>query len=163
MKYLISDTHFNHLNIIKYCNRPFETVEEMNEFIIQKWNDTINNDDTVYFLGDFCLGNREKVIELGRRLNGHKVLILGNHDRVTKAAFIDAGFEEIYIKPTLFDFNGSKLLLSHAPVYDTEYNNVCGHVHDANINDKNHFCVCVEQINYTPIKVEKVLEYFEKQ
>ena len=98
MKYLISDTHFNHLNIIKYCNRPFETVEEMNEFIIQKWNNTISNDDTVYFLGDFCLGNREKVIELGHRLNGHKILILGNHDRVTKTAFVDAGFEEIYVK-----------------------------------------------------------------
>lgn len=163
MQYLISDTHFNHTNVIKYCNRPFVNTEEMNNYLIKQWNSVVKDDDTVYFLGDFCLGNRQTVIELGKQLNGHKILIMGNHDRVTKTAFIDAGFEEVYKKPTVFKFGNSELLLSHAPVYDTDYNNVCGHVHDMNINDKKHFCVCVEQINYTPIELEKVLEYFREQ
>lgn len=163
MKYFISDTHFNHANIIKYCNRPFKEVEEMNEYIINRWNSVVNDKDIVYFLGDFCLGNRETIIKLGSRLKGQKILIMGNHDRVTKTAFLNAGFKEIYKKPTVFKFNDNELLLSHAPVYDTEYNNVCGHVHDIDINDANHFCVSVEQINYTPISIDKILEYFKKQ
>lgn len=163
MEYLISDTHFNHTNIIKYCNRPYKDIEEMNESLIASWNEVVRPEDTVYFLGDFCLGNRNTVIEFGHRLNGHKILIMGNHDKITKTAFLDAGFEEVYKKPTVFNFGGKELLLSHAPNYDTEYDNVFGHVHTEPLNDAHHFCVCVEQIGYKPIAVEKVLEYFEEQ
>ena len=63
MIYFISDTHFNHLNIIKYCNRHFNNVEEMNEAIIKNWNNIVSNEDTIYHLGDFALGTQ--VISIG--------------------------------------------------------------------------------------------------
>ena len=61
MIYLSGDLHFNHSNIIKYCNRPFKNVEEMNRVIIDNWNALIKFDDTVYHLGDFAFGNRKTI------------------------------------------------------------------------------------------------------
>ena len=77
--FFTSDTHFFHKNIIKYCNRPFGSVEEMNEALVANWNSVVGPDDHVYHLGDFCFGNVEKwnwCLEPGR-LNGHIHLILG--------------------------------------------------------------------------------------
>ena len=164
--FFCADTHFNHKNIIKYCNRPFKDVDEMNEVIINNWNSVVSDDDTIFFLGDFVLGNREQIIEFGSKLKGHKILQVGNHDRATTKAFIDAGFETVYKKPTIINFNeyGITVRISHAPIYDREdnYFNICGHVHQENINDANHFCVSMEQINYTPIELSKIVEYMKE-
>lgn len=79
--FFTSDTHFGHQNIIKYCNRPFSNVGEMNEVIINNWNALVMPGDVVYHLGDVALGDINKSLECVRRLVGHKILILGNHDR----------------------------------------------------------------------------------
>ena len=166
--YVISDTHFNHANIIKYCNRPFETVEEMNNTLINNWNETVKPEDTVIFLGDFCLGNREKVIEFGNKLNGHKILVMGNHDKVTKTAFKEAGFETIYDVPPIIKFDEYNITIrfSHAP-YDSQmednYPNVYGHVHDNPVDDATHYCACVELHDYRPIPLETIVDYFKSQ
>ena len=76
----MADLHLGHANIIKYCNRPFSSVEEMNDALIRNWNNTIGKEDRVFFLGDFALGSKERVIEWGRMLQGRKVFIYGNHD-----------------------------------------------------------------------------------
>ena len=84
--YLISDTHFNHANIIKYCNRPFSDVEEMNKTIIKDWNNVVRYNDTVYFLGDLILsknkGKRAREL-INSILNGNITIIKGNHDKFT--------------------------------------------------------------------------------
>jgi len=69
--WLTGDQHFWHTNVIKYCNRPFSSVDEMDEALIDAWNKYVKHDDTVYHLGDFTLGNRLIAEKYFRRLNGN--------------------------------------------------------------------------------------------
>lgn len=92
-QYWTSDTHFNHANIIRYCNRPFENVQEMNEIMIRNWNSRVQPQDTVYHLGDFASGDRSKIRGILSRLNGKKILIRGNHD---KQPSLSDGWHEIH-------------------------------------------------------------------
>lgn len=79
MIFFIADTHFGHKNIIKYCTRPYETVDEMDEDLIEKWNRKVGKLDTVYIIGDF-VWNKNKVPYYAEILNGKKILVTGNHD-----------------------------------------------------------------------------------
>lgn len=80
MIYYTADLHFGHRNVIQYCNRPWATVEEMNEGLVTRWNAVVRPEDTVYVLGDFSMNARDMEIWTPR-LNGTKVLVVGNHDR----------------------------------------------------------------------------------
>lgn len=82
--FFTSDTHFGHTNVIEYCNRPFASAEEMDEAMIQAWNDTVSPKDTVFHLGDFAFSKVTKSAEIFARLNGSKHLIVGNHDKDAK-------------------------------------------------------------------------------
>lgn len=82
MNYYIGDLHLGHDNCIHFDNRPFQSVDEMDEAIIQNWNGRVTSEDTVYILGDAFFKNEERSIRTIERLNGHKHLIRGNHDRV---------------------------------------------------------------------------------
>jgi calcineurin-like phosphoesterase family protein len=91
MIWFTSDTHFDHANILKYTNRPFATVEEMNEALVENWNNLVQPGDVVYHLGDFAFHNHAT---FAKRLNGQIVLIEGSHDRMSgkdKKAFTWAG------------------------------------------------------------------------
>lgn len=77
--WFVSDTHFCHTNIIKYCDRPFKDVDKMNEGLIQNWNKCVKPNDIIFHLGDFMFGTR-RLADIGARLNGRKHLIIGNHD-----------------------------------------------------------------------------------
>ena len=78
MIYYISDLHFYHANIIKLCERPFKSVEDMNNILINNWNKTVMNDDTVYFLGDFSFKcNQNQADKILEQLNGKKYFIKG--------------------------------------------------------------------------------------
>lgn len=81
MIFFTSDTHFSHQNILSYCDRPFNDTDEMDEAIIANWNRTVSPHDTVYHLGDIALGPIATSLPKVARLNGHKIAILGNHDR----------------------------------------------------------------------------------
>lgn len=78
--FFASDYHFYHTNVIKYDKRPFDNVSEMNETLIDNWNDKVGRDDTVFYLGDFSFKNGEAAKEIADSLNGNIHFILGNHD-----------------------------------------------------------------------------------
>jgi len=78
--FFTADHHFGHANIIKFSERPFESLEHMNEELIKRWNEKIGKDDTVYHLGDFSLGKPDFTKEILDRLNGNIHLIKGNHE-----------------------------------------------------------------------------------
>ena len=104
MIYFIADTHFNHENIIKYCNRPFKNTEEMNEYIIKKWNSVVKSEDIVYHLGDVGFGTIDELKKLLAKLNGTKILVMGNHDvRRSSKAWQEIGFSEVYKKKLIIN------------------------------------------------------------
>lgn len=111
MIWFTSDTHYWHKNVIKYCNRPFSSVEEMNETLISNYNNVVSQEDTVYFLGDVIFGGTTKARAIIERLNGEKHLIIGNHDVVNRAEkWLKLGFKTAVHSMKLGNFN-----LSHFP------------------------------------------------
>jgi calcineurin-like phosphoesterase family protein len=78
--FFTSDHHFGHANIIRFCDRPFKDVQEMDEELIRRWNERIGPNDEVYHLGDIALTKGNGFDRILERLNGTKYLILGNHD-----------------------------------------------------------------------------------
>lgn len=82
MIYYIADMHFSHRNVLHFDNRPFVDADQMDEVLIHNWNERVTDEDTVYVLGDAFWKNEENSIRIIQRLNGHKHLIRGNHDRV---------------------------------------------------------------------------------
>ena len=162
MIYFIADTHFNHANIIKYCNRPFKNTCEMNEYIIQKWNSVVKNDDIVYHLGDVGYGALQEIKEILQRLNGTKILLRGNHDfKIGTNTWKKLGFLEVYKKKIILN----NLLLTHAPTEEVGENqiNIFGHIHDKPLDErfdkKNHICVSCDVVDYAPVSIEKIIDY----
>lgn len=159
-RWVISDTHFYHSKILGYCQRPFETVEEMNEVLIKNWNSVINEDDIVYVLGDFCFGNKEMLREIVSQLKGRKILILGNHDRLTKGAYLDVGFETVTKNPMIVD---GDFILSHHPLLGDlgRFYNIHGHKHklpsEAQFSPK-HFDIGVDDHNFFPHNLDTVIK-----
>ena len=104
-----SDQHFYHTRIIELCDRPFHEISHMNEIIINNYNSVVHPDDIVYMLGDFSLGDIDEGLKIVNRLNGHKKLMKGNHDRCFRGGkkskglmpsewekvYLDAGFESV--------------------------------------------------------------------
>lgn len=79
--FFTSDCHWGHSNIIKFCNRPFSSVEEMNEGLIERWNEVVKPGDIVWSLGDFAFMPYDNIVEIIKRLNGNLHMVLGNHDQ----------------------------------------------------------------------------------
>ena len=135
MKFYTSDLHFGHKNIIEYENRPFRTVEEMDEALILAWNRKVRKGDEVYILGDFGFISGERANIILRRLNGQKYLIRGNHDNsfLKDKTFDRTRFEWIKDYATIKD--GSHLIcMFHYPiaVWDQQHHgalHLYGHVH----------------------------------
>ena len=128
MIYFTSDTHFYHKNIIDYCARPVlsNTINEMNEILIYRWNERIKQDDEVYHLGDFAFCSNEKRATIIKLLNGVKYLIRGNHDPKRDEWWRDAGFQWVrdYYKLAVHDNyqdEEGKLQQYHQPIILCHY------------------------------------------
>lgn len=166
--WVTSDTHFNHKNILNFTDdegkkvRPFDSVEEMNEVLIQRWNEVVKPGDKIYHLGDVFFGHIDWVVDNWHRLNGKKRLIVGNHDDIPN--IVKRGmFEKVDMWRVFTEFN---LLLTHVPVHESTLNegrfkgrptiNVHGHIHSNPSPSPLHRCVCVEQTDYRPIHIEEL-------
>ena len=133
MIYFTADTHFDHANIIRFCNRPFATVEEMNEALIANWNRKVHDNDTVYILGDmfFRTTDPEPIL---RQLKGRKHLITGNHDsQWMKKVDMDRWFASV--QPYLETSDGQHTLtLCHFPMVSWNHQSrsymIHGHIHE---------------------------------
>ena len=87
-KFYIADWHYGHANSIAFDNRPFSSVEMMNEMLISNWNKTVSPGDVVYVLGDMFWCKQEEAMSVLKQLNGTKFLIKGNHDRCNDGKFL---------------------------------------------------------------------------
>lgn len=179
--WFISDTHFGHKNILEYEKeaRPFSTLEEMHEVMIERWNNTVKPNDIIYHLGDFAFGKHW--VAIAKHLQGKKRLIMGNHDTYPTDVYLNY-FQKCY--GVVF---WERCILSHMPVHPNQLGsrwmlNVHGHLHSKvvmsqeecrwvideemfpgqkileRVPDLNYFNVSCEQNNLTPIHRDVITE-----
>ncbi len=154
--WIISDTHFGHASILTFKRedgsplRDFKDVNHMDETMIERWNSVVRPQDKVYHLGDVAMN--PKFIPLVGRCNGHKRLILGNHDHGKVKQLYTPYFEAIYSLRLL-----DRMMFTHVPVHPDSIGksiaNIHGHTHGKDMG-KRYFDVSVEAIDYTPISLE---------
>ena len=177
--FFTSDTHFNHANIIKFCGRPYESVEEMNKDIIERWNNKVPENGIVFHLGDFAFGGSDIWNNTRKRLNGTVYLIEGNHDikqnGQTKYNLFEGVFKQLVIK-----IDCQFILLNHYPFlcYASRERGtwqLFGHVHSGPNSNKGidvprlqylyptQYDVGVDNNNFTPISYSEVREKIIKQ
>jgi calcineurin-like phosphoesterase family protein len=171
--FLVSDTHFGHAGVCRFTRndgvtklRPWTDPNDMDEFMVEAWNERVRPNDKVYHLGDVVI-NR-KALPIMDRLNGDKVLIRGNHD-----IFRDEDYRKYFRELRAYHvMNG--MILSHIPIHAESLGrfgvNIHGHLHanrvmhtgfngkQTDVIDTRYHCVCVEQTDFAPILFEDVLK-----
>lgn len=187
-RFFTSDTHFGHANIIRYCDRPFKDVSHMNETLIHNWNSVVSPDDTVYHLGDVALGRWDEWDAALSRLNGNKVLIVGNHDRLfdAKPSQVERWeetyfqwFEQIQYFGVTDLSDGTRVYMSHFPYEGDSHDAdrfesrrlsddgtilLHGHTHSNSVLSRSsrgslQVHVGADAHNYTPVSEEQVINY----
>ena len=172
--FFTSDTHFNHFNIIASCNRPFKDENEMNDVLVENWNRVTNDESLIFHLGDFAWGGFNKWKPIRERLNGHIVLIKGNHDwkngpknKEDEDSMFDYVTQQLHLR-----IEGRQVYLNHFPFlcYGGTYRDpesvvyqLYGHVHSGQ-DSKNgldiprlihafpsQYDVGVDNNNFTPV------------
>ena len=173
--FFTSDCHFSHANIIKYCNRPFKDIIEMNDTLIHNWNIQVSNNDLVFYLGDLMWGKSVNDLNtLISKLNGKIILIKGNHDNFTDQQYLNAGIVKVY------DLLETKILnyyfvLCHYQMmfWDRSHYgsfHLYGHQHDKkqyNINQlaykslgisERKMNVCIDSNNYQLFSIQEIID-----
>jgi len=177
MKYLIADHHWGHGGIIKNTQRPFESIHEMNEYMIEMWNSVVGEDDEVYHLGDMSYKINPRLFgEILERLNGKIYLINGNHDKIKLIDRFKDRFEwvkDYYRFPYEYKNEIYDMILFHYPIYSWNRMwkgsiHVHGHTHNNSIdfdmkNPGRSVNVGVELLNYKPISIEELIENVGKK
>ncbi len=174
-----SDHHFGHAGVIGFCNRPFQTIEEMDRRLAERWNNTIRPEDRVYVLGDVSFHPPKIGVPLLRELSGEKILVLGNHDKYSPTQYRSAGFL-VVTEEMVINIAGRRVRLSHYPYYPLpEHEKVmpkhelryperrparhgyefllCGHVHERWITNGRMINVGVDAWKYAPVS-QSVIE-----
>lgn len=161
MDFFISDCHFGHKNIIKYMNRPFKSVEDMNSGMIDAWNSVVSDHDRVFLVGDAFLCNKDESAKIMEKLLGYKVLIAGNHDRSEKT-MLDIGFDEYHRElPYSFGDIGTALM-KHYPLPDRVIKEqgydflIHGHLHRPPHTQGLKINIAADLINFIPKDVNYI-------
>ena len=177
MIYFTSDLHFYHDNIIHHCQRPFRTSEDMNDALIENWNDTVSPDDEVYILGDVTMEGPEKAFAILSQLKGIKYLVRGNHDRF---ADNETWQQYAWVFRWVKDYhemvwNNQKFVLFHYPVEEWEdyYKGAIHlHGHQHNVPTYNlhqaeegirRYDVGVDANGYKPVSIKQITEFIEEK
>lgn len=165
--WIISDTHFFHKNIVKYCDRP----KDHTEIMVRNWHELIGDNDTVFHLGDLFMGPLEKVIPTLQSLPGNIYMLRGNHDKKSIYWYKQHGIELVgefgrYYWPYSLPGSLSQVVFSHDPLNPT-YNrdwhiNIHGHIHNngypiyapENLDYRN---VSIEVMDYKPVRLKDIL------
>lgn len=171
--FLTSDTHFGHHGVCQFLKsdgtklRPWTDIKEMDEALIDFWNETVSPNDKVYHLGDFVINRRS--LNIASKLNGKKCLIKGNHDIFRLNEYAEHFYDIRSYHMLNIDVHDKKtnIIMSHIPIHEQELKrfgiNVHGHLHanrvlnSSNEIDERYQCVCVEQTNFRPISLEEVI------
>jgi len=162
--YLTADTHFGHKNIIKFAKRPFETVKEMDQELIHRWNSKVRPNDDIYHLGDFSFSDEGRMHEILLQLNGRIHMIWGNHDHRLRN---DANLRNFFAWTRYYheiNYNREKFILFHYPMF--EWNKMhrgsyhCfGHVHGSTLGRGGRSMdVGVDVHDYYPVHIDEVVD-----
>ncbi len=166
--FFISDQHFSQRNFLNFTDsngnriRPFDSIDEMDEHMIERHNSVVGKFDKVWFGGDITF-DRKRFDTIMSRLNGKKRLVLGNHDDGIFLA--KSGWFEKIVLDRRFDEFG--FIMEHKPGrLDQAFNHrqqkqmkiVHGHVHQNSIDDPNYINICVEVVNYTPVHLDEIID-----
>lgn len=175
--FYIADWHYGHANVIAYDNRPFKNFEDMNVALVERWNNAVSNDDTVYILGDMFWCRDEEALQVLCKLNGHKILVRGNHDSYS-SRFVKA-FERVVDYLEIKD-NDRNVVLCHYPIpcfknHFKGWYHLYGHVHisfEANMMEHDKYLMeelylkpcnmfnvgaMMPYMNYTPRTLDEII------
>lgn len=147
--YLTSDSHLWHNKVLEFEDRPFGSVEEMNEGMIDAWNSVVRKTDTVYHLGDFCFGNVNQWLDVLNQLRGNIILIKGNHDKgkIIRRVLNDGYLHEYHSLGIMMVQEKMMLNLSHYPLMigvRPRNFSIHGHIHSSDTGELNHINVGVD-------------------
>lgn len=172
--FFMSDPHFNHQRMLEFKRsdgsplRDFKTVEEMNEYMIERCNAVVRPQDRLVCVGDVAMN--KKYMSMISKMNGIKLLIMGNHDIYHATEYLQY-FENVAAYK-IYDNTG--IIVSHIPIHPLSKArfklNIHGHLHshtvkfvqDETMDDPFYYSVCMEQIDYTPIALDDILKYMDR-
>jgi calcineurin-like phosphoesterase family protein len=162
--FFTADTHLGHDKILKYASDSrghFSSIEEHDEDLIERWNSFVGPDDIVWHLGDVCFGRSG--FNSARRLNGDKRLILGNHDILPAADYLQL-FTDLHGS---VKFKGV-VLLSHIPAHPQQLDkrfsiNFHGHLHCSNLDDPRYINVGVDRWSLAPVAWEDLKQILDNR
>ena len=172
--YIISDTHFSHFNIIAFCSRPFGGIHEMNEALVERWNNVVTTEDTVIHLGDVTFQWSQIHFTMNSLNRKELLLVPGNHDK-TANIMKGMGFDKILCMPgrAVEMLHGERrIVMAHRPTDLPDWRDttkvdavrLCGHVHDQGrwlpgVRALNMSC---EEWDYTPTLIETAIKVYDE-
>lgn len=167
--WLTADEHYHHRRILQYQKRPFSTVEEMNDRLIEAHNSVVGDEDVVIHVGDFSFGKAEDFARVAERLAGAHFFMDGSHDRSMREFFAEGhgeGSQRLFLLPKLFEFTfqKTKVVLCHyamenwwASHYGRSSVHFHGHSHGRFCSAKQAVDIGVDTNNFLPYQIEDAI------